>query len=367
MRFDDLKTKIFENQEAIGRGEVNFLSMENVFPKLKGYFPGFIKSDYALISASTSIGKSKFAYFLVKHLLNLRHKLPSLSLKIFYNSLEEPVEKFMAIFKMMYLKRKYGIQISYYNLMGYSMNQFDPKLIPLIVEASEFCKLHVEPYLEVVSIPQTIGFYKLVRNHLADTGTFYGIDGKPIEKMGDMWITYKPHNPSHWVVAVSDHIGNYLEEPGKSKYETIGNFSAYYTRQLLGLKCGVVSIIVQQQVAAKEALEVNVKGKTLIDKMKPSLDGLAENKSTQRDATVAIGLFSPFKWKDHLPNAMYNGFDLDVWKNNLRMLILLKSREAESALDERELPVYFDGGLSEFIELDSSDMSHNLTILNERR
>ena len=311
MTFKELGLKIEQNQESIRQGQINFLPMEDVFPRIKDYFPGFIKGDFALITASTGVGKSKFAYFLVKKLLALKLRIPNLSLKIFYNSLEEPVEKFMAIFKMMYLKKRYGIDISYYSLMGYSLTNFDPEYIPKIIEAQEFCSTHVEPYLEVVSIAQPTGFYKLIKDHLWETGTFYGVNDLPVKSKSDMWIKYVPNNPSHWVVAVSDHIGNYLPESGMSKFETLGMFSAYYTRQQLGLKCGVVSILVQQQSADKEKLETDLRGKTLLDKMKPSLDGLAENKSTQRDATIVLGLFSPIKWKDHIPNKIYNGYDLN--------------------------------------------------------
>jgi hypothetical protein len=364
--FKRLSDKIIQNQESIKAGQINFLSLEDVFPRLSGYFPGIIKSDFILISASTSVGKSKLAYFLVKKLLAQKIKNPNLSLKIFYNSLEEPVEKFMAVFKMIYLKKKYGISINYYKLMGYSTTTFPEEWIPMIVEAAEYCEKYIEPYIEIVSISQPTGFYKLIKEHLRQTGTFYGPDGNPISGPSDMWTSYKPHNPNHWVVAVTDHLGNYLAESGASKYDTLGNFSAYYTRKKLGLDCGVVSIVVQQQVADKEKLEVNVKGKTIIEKVKPSLDALAERKSTQTDATIALGLFSPFKWIDHIPNKIYNGFDLNIWKNNLRMLVLLKSREAVDPLDDKELPVYFDGSMAEFIEL-SSDMDYNLNLLNNAR
>ena len=178
-----------------------------------------------------------------------------------------------------------------------------------------------------------------------------------------MWDEYRASDPNQWVITFSDHIGNYLNESGKSWYETLEHFSAQYTRQRLGLKCGVVSFFVQQQVPSKEALEVNIKGKTIIDKLKPSIDGLNKIKTTSQDATIILGLFYPFKWRDHIPAAMYLGYDLKLWKNNLRTLILLKSREG--ILDDLEMAVLFDGSRNYFSHLDKDDMDSNEKLLKQ--
>ena len=361
MLFKQLADKIIRNQKFIGDGGVNFLPLYPIFPRLKSFLPGFIRGDQILITGGTGAGKSRLGFFIASYLLSLSQTIPNIKIKIFYNSLEEPVEKFKAMFVINYLREKHNIRLSYYEIMGYWDKQFPTEYHPYIIEAADYFTSTIEPYFEVVQIPHPTGFYKLVREFLVKNGTYY-FNGVPANQ-GEMWDEYRASDPNQWVITFSDHIGNYLNESGKSWYETLEHFSAQYTRQRLGLKCGVVSFFVQQQVPSKEALEVNIKGKTIIDKLKPSIDGLNKIKTTSQDATIILGLFYPFKWRDHIPAAMYLGYDLKLWKNNLRTLILLKSREG--VLDDLEMAVLFDGSRNYFAHLDKDDMDSNEKLLKQ--
>ena len=65
---------------------------------------------------------------------------------------------------------------------------------------------------------------------------------------------------------------------------------------------GLTAVDVQQQMAAKEEQQFTMmSGKTIVSKLEPSLDGLAESKLTQRKANIVLGLFSPerFELEEH--------------------------------------------------------------------
>jgi len=84
------------------------------------------------------------------------------------------------------------------------------------------------------------------------------------------------------------------------------------------------------------------------NRLKPSLDGLGDSKLTQRDANVIFGLFSPFRHE--IPK--YMGYDITKFKDNIRFLEVLASREGGGGIIS---PLYFDGAVNYFKELPKPD------------
>ena len=138
MLFRQLADKIIRNQKFIGDGGVNFLPLYPIFPRLKSFLPGFIRGDQVLITGGTGAGKSRLGFFIASYLLSLSQTIPNIKIKIFYNSLEEPVEKFKAMFVINYLREKHNIRLSYYEIMGYWDKQFPTEYHPYIIEAAEY-------------------------------------------------------------------------------------------------------------------------------------------------------------------------------------------------------------------------------------
>ena len=85
-----------------------------------------------------------------------------------------------------------------------------------------------------------------------------------------------------------------------------------------------------------------------LNKLKPSLDGLADNKLTQRDANVILGLFSPFRHE--IPK--YMGYDIRKFQDNIRFLEIIASRHGGNGAI---CPLYFDGAVNYFKELPKPD------------
>lgn len=97
----------------------------------------------------------------------------------------------------------------------------------------------------------------------------------------------------------------------------------------------------------KEKLETNLKGQTLIEKMKCGLDTLRDCRATQEDATIILGLFDPTKYHEY----EYKGYpDLRNLKGDFRVLQFLKVREVKM-VTERELPLIAYFSRDDFEEL----------------
>lgn len=113
-------------------------------------------------------------------------------------------------------------------------------------------------------------------------------------------------------------------------------------------KFGFIPVNVQQQASAKEQVEYNYKGKSIEEKLEPSLDGLGDNKTTQRDANVVLGLFAP----DRYSIAEHNGYDISFFRDRYRSMTILKDRDGVS---NRKLPLFFNGAVDFFKELPRAD------------
>ena len=104
----------------------------------------------------------------------------------------------------------------------------------------------------------------------------------------------------------------------------------------------------QQQTAEKEKQEYNFKGKSIDEKLEPSLDGLANNKETQRDADLILGFFSPTRYGIN----SYHGYDITKLKDKFRAILFLKDRRY--GLANARLFCYFDGATNVMNELPSA-------------
>lgn len=80
------------------------------------------------------------------------------------------------------------------------------------------------------------------------------------------------------------------------------------------------------------------------NKLKPTLDGLGDNKMTARDANIILGLFSPFRHEIR----EYLNYDIHAFRDNIRFLEILGGREGGAGTI---CPLYFDGAVNYFKEL----------------
>ena len=153
---------------------------------------------------------------------------------------------------------------------------------------------------------------------------------------------YQPYNPDEYVIIIIDHAKLLqVESSGGTKMdlrETIGKMSSHYNI-IMRNKWNYIPVLIQQQAASQESIE-NQK----FDKLRPTLDGLGDNKTTQQDANLILGLFSPFRHK--IPT--YEGYDIKKFKDHIRFLEILGGREGGGGVIS---PLFFDGAVNYFQEL----------------
>ena len=95
-------------------------------------------------------------------------------------------------------------------------------------------------------------------------------------------------------------------------------------------------------------MESNFQGKTIEDKLEPTLDSLGDNKTIARDVNVALGLFDPARYK--IDN--HNGYDITRLKDRYRSMNIMKSRDG---IANKKLPLFFNGAVDFFKEMPRTD------------
>ena len=96
--------------------------------------------------------------------------------------------------------------------------------------------------------------------------------------------------------------------------------------------------------------------------LEPSPDGLADCKTTIRDANCGFGLFSPFKFGIKMYPEQ-NGYDITKFRNHIRFLKIMENRDGESGY---YTALFFDGAISEFIELPPANDTEGLKVFYEQ-
>lgn len=342
--FNNFYTATETRREKIVNGIPTLIPFTS-FPRLSKFIPGIIPNDQVLITANTGVGKSRFMRKLfIKDPIKFAIE-NNLKIKIFLNSLEESVDKVVSTFISSFLYEHYGIQLNFYQLNNYTTEPLPLDTMLKIKEAEQYINF-LEQYLDIVHISNPYGFYKHIWDHLNKNGNFYK-QGVVLTEYQTGWDKYIADDPNHIVIAITDTVNKYQEENGKGVYQTLRTFSEFYSRKLLGLQCNVINVIIQQQSPDNEKIEVNYRGKTLIEKLKPSLDALRDCRATQEDATLILGVFDPVKYGEY----MYKSYpDLRNLKAKFRSLIVLKTREGELD-DSNEIPLISYLGRDEFEEL----------------
>lgn len=284
-----------------------------------------------------------------------------IELTIKYFSLEESKRKVILSEVSKYLFTKYGYIVSVKELQSRGRyNTISSEILEKVYEAEEY----VEKFLKNVEIIDFIknatGIYKYVRDFALTIGTYYDKNNNPLTEQeiddikhakGEVYKKisyYKKYNPKHYVIILVDHIGlleSEMEDGVKlTDWQSIGKYSKKYCLHFRD-KFGFIPVNIQQQSSDKERIETNYKGETVERKLEPSLDGLANNKETQRDANVILGLFAPVRYKIR----EHNGYDIIALKDKYRSLSILKDRDGIQ--DGKTLGLFFNGAIDYFKEL----------------
>lgn len=373
MKFNDILNDIIERYNNKENGYYNCIPFS--LERLSSVVPGIIPGEYYLVTGSSGSAKSKIARSLFIHDPYIYIKThPELDIKfdVLYWSLEEDSYKVYSTEISRILKTKYNKNIGYRDLKSIGENsnlsKDDIELIKTIQNEYNDWEQHIHVFDSVKANPT--GIMKRIEAFAYKIGRYYRKDGTPftdeqmenVKKGTGEWINeisyYKTDHPRHYVIILIDHVSLLNPENGMNKTDTIYKLSTEYLLRAKN-RYGFIPVIVQQQQSAKEKMQYTSAGSAIEEKVEPSLDGLADCTTTQREATIVFGIFAPARYR--IEN--HNGYDITILQDNYRSLKILKQRDDKANI---VLPLYFEGESDFFKTLPPADNKELMTKIYEK-
>lgn len=322
--YEELEKEILMNYENHLNGDYNCLPFSD-YGAFSDVLPGVERGTYYILTASSGVGKSKLMrhMFITNPLRYIEGKNYRLSIKYF--SLEESVKKVVYSEILSELYRRHNIRISLKQFLSIGEgNRFDIELMDKVRD----CKGYIDKYLESVEVIDTIkkpsDIFKCVRNFACEVGYHFKHDGtimneQEVDRLYSgktdaygFFSHYRVKDPNHYVIILIDHLSLILPEKGIDKRSSMELFSSQYCIPFRD-KYGFSIVVVQQQSADREGSDKD---------NEPSLEGLGDCKTTQRDADVVLGLYNPSRYgRDN-----HNGIMFGNKGHEYRSIRVLKNR-----------------------------------------
>lgn len=334
---------ITDRRERLLTGKINCIPWG--LPRFEEDLPGIEQGTYYLNSANQKVGKTQFTDYLFVYnpIQQVLDKGLKIKLKIFYFSLEmSKEEKMLSCFaNILYVKE--GIRVSPTDLKSTKASKMLPQETLNIIKKYEKYFEEIENTVEFIDdIRHGFGMFNLVRDYAMANGKLHMRDIEIDGKTTQVADYYEPNDPDEYVMIIIDHISLITPEKRNgtqmSLHESISTLSSDYLIKLRN-RFNYIPVVIQQQSSAQEGIE-NQKA----NRLRPTMDGLGDNKLTGRDANVMLGLFSPFR--HNIPE--YYGYDITKFKDNIRFLEIMGSRQGGAGT---VCPLYFDGAVNYFSEL----------------
>lgn len=375
--FKETLDKIKNNKKNFDEGKPNCIPFE-WFPKLRKVLPGIIQGTNWLITASSGIGKTQFTKhtFVYKPIKWIKDNPKSgLKIKILYFALEESKQEFMMSMICNRLFDEYDIELDPLELLSMYEKSIPDDLISKIEECEEYFS-DLEQYIDIVdSISNPTGIYKYIRQYSIENGTHYFYNYKTDKNKDNLVATntledylkmiktkdwayshYVPYDPDEYVEAIVDHFSLLQPEEGANTLHlAMTKMSADYGRKMITKHFNYIFINVQQQAADTEKAEFTKMGGKIEEKFKPSLANLGDNKLTQRDCHVALGIFAPARYNIQ----KYEGYNILKLGDNFRSVEVLKNRIGSGYVEDM---LFFDGRINEFKEYPDPDQMDSLGV-----
>ena len=348
-----------ERRDRLLNGDIN--SIPSPFKRFRDDLVGIEQAKFYMVTSKTKGGKTQFAsnFFIYNSILYAYYNPEQVRVKIFYYPLEETPENIMERF-MCYLL---------YTLSGnkYRINPKDLRSTnndkPLPLEILEL--LESEQYKEIIQFfedsiifstsTNATGVYKECKAYAEANGKVHTKKCKITDELGqvkevDGFDYYEPNDPKEYKLIFYDHISLISLERNMDLRQSMSKLSEYFV--LLRNRYGFTPIVIQQQ-----AFHENIDAFKM-DKLKPSLVTLADNKAIARDVDICLGIFSPYSYELR----EYMGYSIEKFKDNIRFLEVIINRSGQS---NGMIALYFDGAVNYWKELPLPNDSNALqTIYN---
>lgn len=336
-------------------GKVN--SIPFPFKRFSTVLPGIEQGRYYNVTANSKVGKTQLADFLflyspVIYWMN-KGKEEGIDVKIHYFSLEMSKEEKMKQLIAHYLYTKNNLLLSPTKLESKFENYIlDEKILTFLSNEKEFFEIFEEKVTFYDEIRNPYGIYRAIREYAYENGEYYDKENNILDKSeiqkSNPEVTfkinyYKPNNPDEYVIIIIDHVSLITPEKGFSKHESMSKLSSDYLLHMRD-RWNYIPVVVQQQSAEVEKQQFTMGGSSIINKIKPSPDGLADNKLIGRDCNYMLGLFAPNRYEFQ----EFNGYNLTKLRDNHRDLSIIFSRHSSGS---QSVGLLFLGAVNYFEEL----------------
>ena len=349
---------IEERKKKLESGGIN--SIPTPFKRFSSDYVGVEQSTYYIVTAKTKVGKTQIAsyMFLYNPILYAFYNPDKIRVKIHYYSLEEEPIRIVHRFMSYLLYLFYKIEISPRDLRSTTNNPLPQDILD---------KLNLDPIKEILDFFDNVVVFSEERNptgirneilkYLDTVGTTHKIPKKYKDEFGNIqeimgFGHYEQNDPNLYNIFCIDHISLCQNERGYTKKETIDKLSEYFVD--LRNRYGIIPVVIQQQASNTSA--ENIKS----DLVRPTEDNLSDSKYTAKDASMLLGLFSPFAYK--IDN--YLGYDITLFKDEIRFLEVLLSRDGSKS---GMIALRFKGASCHFEELPLPGTPELETIYQELR
>ena len=361
-RFKQVMGNLRLRRERVLNGLYNCIPFP--FPRFRAWVPGIETAKFIVVTANQKVGKSKFCdYLFVYEPLFFILEHPEMRVKVLYFTLEMSPEEKYNEFLCHLLFRLDGIEVSPTELKSTDRDHpIDEKILELL--ESDKYQRYIKAFEDMVEYidgqRNPTGINKYCRDYALAHGHLNFKKGKRKDPITDKIIDadvvdndnpYTPDDPEERRIIIIDNASNLSLESGLKKMETIDKMSKYGITLRNQLK--FIFVLIQHQAQAQEGIE-NQK----LNKLKPSSDGLADCKTTTRDANMVIGLYSPFKYGLR----EYEGYDITKFRNHIRFMEVIEDRDYGA--NGQICPLFFDGAVSTFCELPRPDDTEALQRVN---
>lgn len=351
-KFQEIQAENLTRRQRIAEGKYNCIPFP--FARFRKVYPGVEQSKYICITANQKVGKSKFAdYIFIYEPLFYMMEHPELKVKVIYFSLEMSAKEKYNEFLCHLLFRLDGIHIDTRTLRSVD-KPCDPKIFKLL--ESERYQKYIEAYENMVIFNDTdknpTGIRKFYRDYAMNHGHMnYTVVKEKNEITGELEDKQivDPINPytqddeDEYRIIILDNAANVSIEKNydtpKKAIERVSKDGIIAKKQL-----NYIFVLIQHQAQSQEGVE-NIK----IGRMRPTADGLGDNKTTSRDLNCLMGLYNPAKFMEETKQKMYKEYDISRLKNYCRFFEVIEDRDYGAG--GCCIGLFFDGATSTFKEL----------------
>lgn len=316
-------------------------------PRLTKYIPGIIPGLMYKITSGTGAAKTNFCKYAFVYQPIFYAIKYGINYQVIYFALEESEQEFIDGLFIHILRRKYNVSIDIFSLQGMTTTPVDESVLKAIKMAEKEVSL-IMTYIKVIDDCYTPDLmYNKCREFASKMGKFE-LDSLKKE-------VYIPNDPSQVVLVICDHVSLIEEQFDDTSntmlthHKSISRWHTRYARKIITKMWKWTVLNIQQQDGESEKQQFTQKGDSILAKVMPTLQGLADNKIVGRDDQVTIGIFAP----ERFGIETFKGFDInnntpESFGDNFRSIQILKSRFGTPNVQS---PLFFDGKHNIFYEM----------------